>query len=40
MQIESALITHLQQFLMEIGKGFACVARQHSISLQILLIFL
>nr|WP_262686662.1 hypothetical protein [Chryseobacterium nematophagum] len=26
--------------MMEIGKGFACVARQHSISLQILLIFL
>ncbi|WP_228419054.1 PDDEXK nuclease domain-containing protein [Chryseobacterium balustinum] len=26
-QIESALITHLQQFLMELGKGFAFVAR-------------
>lgn len=26
-QIESALISHLQQFLMELGKGFAFVAR-------------
>jgi predicted nuclease of restriction endonuclease-like (RecB) superfamily len=30
-QIESALITHLQQFLMELGKGFAFVARQQHI---------
>ena len=27
-RIETALITHLQQFLMELGKGFAFVARQ------------
>lgn len=30
-QIESALITHLQKFLMELGKGFAFVARQQHI---------
>lgn len=30
-QIETALITHLQQFLMELGKGFAFVARQQHI---------
>jgi len=30
-QIESALITHLQQFLMELGKGFAFVARQQHV---------
>ncbi|MFP3591315.1 PDDEXK nuclease domain-containing protein [Chryseobacterium sp. SIMBA_038] len=30
-QIESALISHLQQFLMELGKGFAFVARQQHI---------
>lgn len=30
-QIESALINHLQQFLMEMGKGFAFVARQQHI---------
>lgn len=30
-KIESALITHLQQFLMELGKGFAFVARQQHI---------
>lgn len=29
--IETALITHLQQFLMELGKGFAFVARQQHI---------
>jgi predicted nuclease of restriction endonuclease-like (RecB) superfamily len=27
-QLESAVITHLQQFLLELGKGFAFVARQ------------
>lgn len=30
-KIETALITHLQQFLMELGKGFAFVARQQHI---------
>lgn len=30
-KIESALISHLQQFLMELGKGFAFVARQQHI---------
>lgn len=30
-QIESALITHLQKFLMELGKGFTFVARQQHI---------
>lgn len=30
-QIESALITHLQKFLMDLGKGFAFVARQQHI---------
>lgn len=30
-QLESALINHLQQFLMELGKGFAFVARQQHI---------
>lgn len=30
-QIETALISHLQQFLMELGKGFAFVARQQHI---------
>ncbi|WP_294265285.1 PDDEXK nuclease domain-containing protein [uncultured Chryseobacterium sp.] len=30
-EIESALITHLQKFLMELGKGFAFVARQQHI---------
>ncbi|WP_294217157.1 PDDEXK nuclease domain-containing protein [uncultured Chryseobacterium sp.] len=30
-QIESALISHLQKFLMELGKGFAFVARQQHI---------
>jgi len=30
-QIETALITHLQKFLMELGKGFAFVARQQHI---------
>ncbi|MBO9730798.1 MAG: DUF1016 domain-containing protein [Chitinophaga sp.] len=30
-RIESALITNLQQFLMELGKGFAFVARQQHI---------
>jgi predicted nuclease of restriction endonuclease-like (RecB) superfamily len=30
-KIESALINHLQQFLMELGKGFAFVARQQHI---------
>lgn len=29
--IETALINHLQQFLMELGKGFAFVARQQHI---------
>lgn len=29
--IESAIISHLQQFLMELGKGFAFVARQQHI---------
>lgn len=29
--IESAIITHLQQFLMELGKGFSFVARQQHI---------
>jgi len=29
--IETALITHIQQFLMELGKGFAFVARQQHI---------
>lgn len=28
MQLESAIITHLQTFLLELGKGFAFVARQ------------
>jgi len=28
MQLESAIITHLQAFLLELGKGFAFVARQ------------
>jgi predicted nuclease of restriction endonuclease-like (RecB) superfamily len=27
-QLESAIITHLQAFLLELGKGFAFVARQ------------
>lgn len=30
-KIESALINHLQQFLMELGKGFAFVACQQHI---------
>jgi predicted nuclease of restriction endonuclease-like (RecB) superfamily len=30
--LESALINHIQQFLMELGKGFAFVARQQHIS--------
>ena len=30
-ELENALITHLQQFLMELGKGFAFVARQQHI---------
>jgi len=30
-KIETALITHLQQFLMELGKGFSFVARQQHI---------
>lgn len=30
-KIETALIDHLQQFLMELGKGFAFVARQEHI---------
>lgn len=30
-QIETALISHLQKFLMELGKGFAFVARQQHI---------
>jgi hypothetical protein len=30
-KIETALINHLQQFLMELGKGFAFVARQQHI---------
>jgi predicted nuclease of restriction endonuclease-like (RecB) superfamily len=30
-KIETTLITHLQQFLMELGKGFAFVARQQHI---------
>lgn len=30
--IESALITHLQKFLLELGKGFAFVARQQHIA--------
>lgn len=30
--IESALIQHLQQFLLELGKGFSFVARQYRIS--------
>lgn len=30
--VESALIRHLQQFLMELGKGYAFVARQQRIS--------
>ena len=30
-QMEAALISHLQQFLMELGKGFAFVARQQHI---------
>lgn len=29
--LESALITHLQQFLMELGKGYAFVERQQHI---------
>ncbi|WP_410495989.1 PDDEXK nuclease domain-containing protein [Chryseobacterium sp. SN22] len=29
--MESALITHLQKFLMELGEGFAFVARQQHI---------
>ncbi|MFH1561956.1 MAG: PDDEXK nuclease domain-containing protein [Nitrospirota bacterium] len=31
-EIESALIAHLQQFLLELGKGFSFVARQFRIS--------
>ncbi len=31
-KIETALINHLQQFLMELGKGFAFVARQQHIA--------
>lgn len=31
-QIESALIQHLQHFLLELGKGFSFVARQYRIS--------
>jgi len=31
-QLETGLITHLQQFLMEMGKGFAFVARQQHIT--------
>jgi predicted nuclease of restriction endonuclease-like (RecB) superfamily len=30
-KIETALIDHLQQFLMELGKGFSFVARQEHI---------
>ncbi len=30
-ELETALITHIQQFLMELGKGFAFVARQQHI---------
>jgi predicted nuclease of restriction endonuclease-like (RecB) superfamily len=30
-KLETALITHIQQFLMELGKGFAFVARQQHI---------
>ncbi len=29
--LESALITHIQSFLLELGKGFAFVARQQHI---------
>lgn len=32
--VEEALITHLQGFLMELGKGFAFVSRQERISLE------
>ena len=31
MQLESAIITHLQTFLLELGRGFAFVARQKRI---------
>lgn len=30
-ELESALITHLQEFIMELGKGFAFVERQQHI---------
>lgn len=30
-KLESSIITHLQQFLMELGKGYAFVARQQHI---------
>ena len=30
--LETAILNHLQQFLMELGKGFAFVARQHHIT--------
>jgi len=33
-EMESALITHLQKFLLELGNGFAFVARQKRITLQ------
>lgn len=33
-EIESALITHIQQFLLELGKGYAFVARQKMIRTQ------
>lgn len=30
-ELESAIITHLQNFIMELGKGYAFVARQQHI---------
>ena len=33
-QIESAIIAHLQEFLLELGKGFAFVARQKRLSFE------
>ncbi len=33
-QVESAIIAHLQEFLLELGKGFAFVARQKRLSFE------
>ena len=38
-KLESAILTNLQKFLMEIGKGYAFVARQHHIHTELELCF-